>query len=183
MPHADPPAEGRRILTICNACRYCEGYCAVFPALEHCQDFGAEDLHYLANLCHNCAECYYACQYAPPHEFAVNVPQVLAEIRLDSYRHYARPQLLAGLFERSGRLALGILALALAVLLGMGVRLSEAETFYQVIPHGVMVVIFGIVSGLVLAALTASVRQISGLPGNVTWPVLERAARSILTLE
>src|SRR6516164_8987695 len=92
MPHADPPAEGRRILTICNACRYCEGYCAVFPALEHCQDFGAEDLHYLANLCHNCAECYYACQYAPPHEFAVNVPKVLAEIRAQSYRKYAWPR-------------------------------------------------------------------------------------------
>src|SRR6516164_921773 len=115
MPHADPPAEGRRILTICNACRYCEGYCAVFPALEHCQDFGAEDLHYLANLCHNCAECYYACQYAPPHEFAVNVPQVLAAIRRDSYRHYAWPQFLAGLFERSGHLALTVLALTLGL--------------------------------------------------------------------
>ena len=29
-----PFAEADRQLTICNACRYCEGYCAVFPALE-----------------------------------------------------------------------------------------------------------------------------------------------------
>jgi citrate/tricarballylate utilization protein len=193
VPHADPLAEGSRILTICNACRYCEGYCAVFPAMEHRQEFAAQDLYYLANLCHNCAECYYACQYAPPHEFAVNVPQVLAAIRRDSYRHYAWPQFLAGLFERSGRLALGILALTLglegflalafAVLFGMGLRLSAANTFYQVIPHAVMVIIFGTVSGLVLAALAASVRQVAGLPGKVTWPVLKRAARSILTLE
>ena len=28
----------------------------------------------LANLCHNCGACLHACQYAPPHEFAVNVP-------------------------------------------------------------------------------------------------------------
>jgi hypothetical protein len=24
-------AEGQRMASICNACRYCEGYCAVFP--------------------------------------------------------------------------------------------------------------------------------------------------------
>ena len=26
--------EAQRVLAICNACRYCEGYCAVFPALQ-----------------------------------------------------------------------------------------------------------------------------------------------------
>ena len=88
MPLNDSQAEGARILTICNACRYCEGYCAVFPAVEIRRDFTAADLDYLANLCHNCAECYYACQYAPPHEFAVNVPKALAEIRGQSYRRY-----------------------------------------------------------------------------------------------
>ena len=25
--------EVSRIMTICNACRYCEGFCAVFPAM------------------------------------------------------------------------------------------------------------------------------------------------------
>ena len=30
----DPVAEGERLMTICNACRYCEGYCAVWPAME-----------------------------------------------------------------------------------------------------------------------------------------------------
>ena len=39
------------------------------------------DIMYLANLCHNCGACLYACQYAPPHEFAVNVPRVLAQVR------------------------------------------------------------------------------------------------------
>src|SRR6266700_1086223 len=61
-----PASEGERILRICNACRYCEGYCAVFPAMERRQTFAEGDLNYLANLCHNCSECYYACQYAPP---------------------------------------------------------------------------------------------------------------------
>src|SRR5499433_2689043 len=79
-------------MVICNACRYCEGYCAVFPAMERRRNFGEADIHYLANLCHNCAECYYACQYAPPHEFAVNVPKVFAEIRARAYRKYAWPR-------------------------------------------------------------------------------------------
>ena len=66
--------EARRVMTICNACRYCEGFCAVFPAMELRLEFAAGDLIYLANLCHDCGACYHACQYAPPHEFAVNVP-------------------------------------------------------------------------------------------------------------
>jgi len=28
--------EARRQVSICNACRYCEGFCAVFPAID-CQ--------------------------------------------------------------------------------------------------------------------------------------------------
>src|SRR3569832_2469674 len=61
--------EGQRMMSICNACRYCEGYCAVFPALERRLRFDESDLNYLAILCHNCGACYSACQYAPPHEF------------------------------------------------------------------------------------------------------------------
>ena len=41
---------------------------------------------YLANLCFDCRDCYYACQYAPPHEFAVNVPKLMSELRADTYR-------------------------------------------------------------------------------------------------
>ena len=65
-------------MTVCNACRYCEQYCPVFPAMEERLTFAAADLNYLANLCHNCGECLYACQYAPPHEFGINVPRTLA---------------------------------------------------------------------------------------------------------
>ena len=91
MLATDNLREADRLMTICNACRYCEGYCAVFPAMERRLTFSEADMNYLANLCHNCAECYYACQYAPPHEFAVNVPQAFAEIRAQSYQTYAWP--------------------------------------------------------------------------------------------
>ena len=53
--------------------------------------FNAADVHYLANLCHNCGACLHACQYAPPHEFAVNVPQAMAKVRLQTYTDFAWP--------------------------------------------------------------------------------------------
>lgn len=78
--------EARRQLQICNACRYCEGYCAVFPAMTRRREFPDADIVQLANLCHGCRDCYHACQYAPPHEFAINVPQAMAGVRFESYR-------------------------------------------------------------------------------------------------
>src|SRR5437764_15407383 len=95
----DALAEGRRMMSICNACRYCEGYCAVFPALERRLEFTESDVHYLANLCHNCGSCLYACQYAPPHEFALNFPKVLAQVRRETYRKYAWPDAFASAFD------------------------------------------------------------------------------------
>jgi citrate/tricarballylate utilization protein len=88
MPIADLFEEARRQLNICNACRYCEGYCAVFPALERRNLLDGNDLTQLANLCHDCRACFDACMYAPPHEFGVNPPAVLAAVRRTSYDHY-----------------------------------------------------------------------------------------------
>ena len=89
----DPKAsqEVARVMQICNACRYCEGFCAVFPAMTRRRHFNEGDVGYLSNLCHNCGACYHACQYAPPHEFGVNVPQAFAAARNDSYAAYAWP--------------------------------------------------------------------------------------------
>ena len=84
--------EADRLMTICNACRYCEGLCAVFPAMEMRRTFAAGDLHYLANLCHQCGACSADCQYSPPHEFDVNVPRALAKLRNETYAVYAWPR-------------------------------------------------------------------------------------------
>ena len=54
--------EAQRCTTICNACRYCEGFCAVFPVMELRRKFTDQELKYCANLCHTCRGCYYACQ-------------------------------------------------------------------------------------------------------------------------
>ena len=50
--------EARRQLEICNACRYCEGFCAVFPAMMRNKMFADGDISHMANLCHNCRGCY-----------------------------------------------------------------------------------------------------------------------------
>ena len=156
--------HGQHILTVCNACRYCEQYCPVFPALEKRRTFGAADLTYLANLCHNCGECLYACQFAPPHEFGVNVPALLAEVRTRSYESQAWPSTLGRAFRRDGfRTGLTALALVFSVLLlatianGQAIASSDGSAdFYGVIPHGVMVATFGAVSIFVLIALAIS---------------------------
>ena len=83
--------EAQRQLNICNACRFCEGYCAVFPALERRVVLGADDITQLANLCHDCRACFHACMYAPPHEYAVNPPEILSQVRRASYDGYAHP--------------------------------------------------------------------------------------------
>jgi citrate/tricarballylate utilization protein len=148
--------EAQRVLAICNACRYCEGYCAVFPALERRLAFDESDVHYLANLCHNCGSCLYACQYAPPHEFQVNFPRLLAQVRKETYRKYAWPAFLGAAFERNGLLSAiatvaGIaLVFLLTALIADPARLvtaySDAQgSFYAVMPHGVMVTVFGLV--------------------------------------
>ena len=103
--------EADRLMTVCNSCRYCEGLCAVFPAMEMRRTFSDGDLNYLANLCHGCGACYTDCQFSPPHEYNVNVPQTLAIARAESYAAYAWPRAFAGMFARNG-LAISIVAAA-----------------------------------------------------------------------
>lgn len=149
---ADSAAEREiaRIMQICNACRYCEGFCAVFPAMTRRLEFGKADVHYLANLCHNCGACLHACQYAPPHEFMVNVPQAMAKARVETYSEFAWPQSFGRLYAHAGltiALALaGGLALFLvlaAALSGGLVRAIEGGNFYAIFPHNLLVALFG----------------------------------------
>ena len=166
----DPIAEGERLMTICNACRYCEGFCAVFPAIERRLNFTEADLNYLANLCHNCAECYYACQYAPPHEFAVNVPKVFAEIRGQSYQKYAWPG-----FLRVGACWAVAAGMVVAALLA-GTRSAAGADFYAVISHEAMIAAFGVVSAFIIVAQAAGFlrfwRESEGV--NELIPLLEK---------
>lgn len=137
-------AEARRQFEICNACRYCEGVCPVFPALERRTEFHEPDVLFLANLCHDCQTCYHVCPFTPPHSFAVNIPVLMSGIRQSTYRQYAWPSALAGMLERHrGATALAVsvgfaVALGAAMLTTGAAGLLSAQVgpgaFYRVIP-------------------------------------------------
>lgn len=162
-------AEADRLMTVCNSCRYCEGLCAVFPAMEMRRGFADGDLNYLANLCHGCGACYVDCQYAPPHEFNVNVPKILADVRGDSYQSYAWPRSLAPLFEKNGlHISLICASSVAAFMLGFvtwhdpralfAVR-SGPGAFYTLMPHNTMALLFGVVFVYSIVAIIMSARN------------------------
>lgn len=166
LPLTSGEGEVARILQICNACRYCEGFCAVFPAMTRRLEFGKADTHYLANLCHNCGACLHACQYAPPHEFAVNVPQAMAQVRMQTYHDYAWPPAMGALYRRAGLTVALALAGGLALFLVLAVAMSGsllheplAGNFYAIFPHNFLALVFGAVFLFVTAALAMGVRR------------------------
>jgi len=195
-----PETEVARQMQICNACRYCEGFCGVFPAMTRRLEFGKADIHFLANLCHNCGACLHACQYAPPHEFAVNVPQAMAQVRGQTYADYAWPPFLGQLYQRQGltlslALAAGLaLFLVLAVVLGgagVGALWNTAPgvNFYGIFPHNLLVGLFAPVFLFASLALALGVRRFwreitpatSGAP--LSTPAAAEATDAVLRLK
>jgi citrate/tricarballylate utilization protein len=139
---------------------YCDGLCPVFPALSGKHAYTPADLSYLANLCHNCRGCWYACQYAPPHPFAVNVPAALAGVRRQSYAEHVWPGWLGRAFRQPALGAAFLVFAAIAAMLAIlaakgsiaasfGVRPSPGS-FYAVVPWGLMA---GLASGSALWAV------------------------------
>lgn len=184
-------AEVSRQLQICNACRYCETFCAVFPAMTRRLEFKPADVHYLANLCHNCGACLHACQYAPPHEFAVNVPRAMAQVRQETYAGYAWPRAFGALYRRNGvTVALATAAgLALFLVLALALRGALfheplAGNFYAVFPHNLLVALFGAAFGFAVLALgVGALRFWRGQsPGPVTGAAAAEATRNALAL-
>lgn len=156
--------EASRQLTICNSCRYCEGLCAVYPALERRNVIGSSDISQLANLCHDCRACYSACMYTEPHEFAVNIPAVLAEVRVHDYRRYVWPSHEPRLFRGWLGVFSGILMATLIMLAATAASAGfsalveghpDAGSPYDLIPYPVLLVLFllpAVFSVVVMAA-------------------------------
>ena len=184
--------EVARQLQICNACRYCEGFCAVFPAMTRRLEFAAGDIAYLANLCHNCSACLYACQYAPPHEFAVALPQAMANVRARNYEHYAWPRALGKLYRHNGSVL--VLALVASVFILMALALTgEGGTspvrtpgdFYAVFSHATMAWMFGAVFALALGAMAVEAWRfwLDLAPGSASRAAVGEAVGNALTLK
>ncbi|KGF71287.1 tricarballylate utilization protein B [Hoeflea sp. BAL378] len=192
MHMIDNLKEAERLMTVCNSCRYCEGLCAVFPAMELRRDFADADLNYLANLCHGCGACYADCQFSPPHEFNVNVPQTLAKVRADSYRTYAWPKAFQPMFDRNGTAIAVVTAVSVAAfILGFAlwhdpaVLTSDSGQFYRLMPHNAMAGLFGAISLYALLAIVMGFRafwkdigagSVSAGSGLTLWQATKDAA-------
>lgn len=187
-------AEADRLMTVCNSCRYCEGLCAVFPAMEMRRAFSDGDLNYLANLCHNCGACYTDCQFSPPHEFMVNVPQTLAKVRVDSWSAYAWPAAFQPMFQRNG-LAIAVMTAVCVAAFFLGFAAwHDADAlfatdgrFYRLMPHTVMAGLFGFASLYALVAMVMGFRNFWRDTGSVELQSEDstsflQACRDILTM-
>ncbi len=161
--------EASRQFIICSACRYCEGYCAVFPAIERRLFYDKGYIDYIANLCHDCRDCYYACPYAPPHEFSINIPLLLSSIRLEGYARYTYPETISRIFFKrplTASLIITIISITamwlFAILIGDPSRIFQRHaytgSFYEILPHWAIVG-----GGLALLAYIAIVLIISSL--------------------
>jgi citrate/tricarballylate utilization protein len=148
----DLVAEASRQLSICNACRYCEGLCAVFPAVERRDLLGSGDVTQIANLCHDCRACFDACMYASPHEFKLDLPVALSAVRVADYRRLVWPHRVPGLLRGRIGLLIGVVVsslvfLATALIDSGPARLlaagpgSDAQSPYELISYPVLLVL------------------------------------------
>ena len=192
LGNARADQEVARIMQICNACRYCEGFCAVFPAMTRRIEFNTADVHYLANLCHNCGACLHACQYAPPHDFAVNVPLAMAKVRQETYIDYAWPHAMGRLYKQNGiTLALASSISLIAFLLftlalnGAIFMAPNGGNFYGIFSHNTLALMFGAVFLFAIFAIGIGVtrfwHQIS--PGAISGVAAAEATHDVLTLK
>jgi citrate/tricarballylate utilization protein len=176
-------SETKRQLDICNACRYCEGYCPVWPALTLRTELASGDITHLANLCHDCRECFTACMYTAPHEFDLNPPQLFTRVREETYRTYVWPRTVPVWLRgrRGSALAFATTAAVLG-LLSVLTSASATETAptsgspYGVLPHLLLVVLVGVPSlwtvGVLGAAVARYWHDTHGRLGDLTRPRL-----------
>ena len=187
-----PESEANRMLQICNACRYCEGFCAVFPAMTRRIEFTPSVVNYLANLCHNCGACLHACQYAPPHEFGVNIPRVMAQVRKETYITYAWPKSFGALYKSNGISVSIAVSLSITFFLLLSALLNDSlflgpldGNFYAVFSHNTMAVMFGVVFVFSLLAIAIGIvdfwKSISA--GVISTSAAVEATHDALTLK
>ncbi|WP_374254181.1 tricarballylate utilization 4Fe-4S protein TcuB [Acinetobacter brisouii] len=185
----------KQALQICNACRYCESFCAVFPAMTKRLEFNQADIHYMANLCHNCGACLHACQYAPPHEFGVNIPQAMAQVRLETYQKFATPHAFGKLYQKAGITIVSLLVVAFIAFMLLASTLQGNDlfghyqgNFYAIFPHNFLAVIFGSVFVAAFILLYFGMRKFWNqtsevVAGGVEQPDILQATKNILTLK
>lgn len=188
--------DAKRQLDVCNACRYCEGFCAVFPALERGSSLlDGDRISQLANLCHDCRACFDACMYSPPHEFEVNVPAVLSALRVEDYGRYLWPRRVPRVMRGwLGVFSTAIVAVAVVLIValihvgpsGLIAGHEGAAGPYDLIPYPALLVLILLPALYALAVLAHAGRTYLRSTGSsvrpVSWPAAAGAVWSALTL-
>ncbi len=154
---SDRYEEADRLMTVCNSCRYCEGLCAVFPAMEMRRAFSGPATSTISPTS--------ATPAAPATPTAssrrrtnstINVPKTLGgRACAESYAAYAWPRAFSGAVRAQRASSISIVA-ALSVA-RLHPRASLASTtsskllsastpapgaFYKLMPHNVMAALF-----------------------------------------
>lgn len=187
--------EATRQMDICNACRYCEGLCAVFPALERRTVLGRGDISQLANLCHDCRACFDACMYGPPHQFEIDLPKALSAVRVADYQRYVWPSRVPrALAGWSGVFVGAVVSAAVVVLTGVAhtgwsglvSHHAAAASPYRVIPYWALLTMM-LAAGLYSVVVTAVAarrywREVGGGLGRAGTGAILRAAWQAATL-
>ena len=178
-------------MKICNACRYCEGFCPVWDVMEYRREFAKGDIEYMANLCHDCGQCFDSCPFTPPNEFSVDIPSILSEVRAHTYEEYTSPSIAAPLLDKRVRFSLLLLGLSFLGLLttyfltGNPARIlgsyTEKGSFYEILPNifldaaGTMLAMFAILTWLVsgLRFINTSKNRERIRPGDLVSAIYE----------
>lgn len=133
--------------------------------------------------------------FAAPHEFAINIPQILAEARVATYERYSWPRIFARAFRGAlGTFAtvLGAIAIVAALVFatagreGMFGVHTGPGAFYRVVPFlglvvpALAVTLYGLV--VVAAGMLEFAKDIRTGPGAFGWRALRTATVQALTL-
>ncbi len=140
--------EARRQVEICNACRYCEGYCAVFPAMYAAARSSPTATSRSSPTSATTAAAATTPASTPqPHEFALNLPRALAEVRarkLGALRlaRRARRRRSSGAASALGRGAGRWAWRSCSWRIARASPAGGGAGFYAYLSHGAMVAIF-----------------------------------------
>jgi len=159
--------------------------------MELRRTFKESDILYLSNLCFDCRACYYACQFAPPHQFAVNIPEIFSQIRTETYQDYSWPRVLARIVKSSAKASIIITAVCVVIVIALvllaqgpavlfGTHVGEGA-FFRVVPFVAMVLPAAAISLFVLGVFTAGSlrfwRDTSAAPGDLMdWAAFKKAS-------
>ena len=134
----------------------------MWPALELRTALTDGDISHLANLCHDCRDCFSSCMYTAPHEFDLNPPELFSQVRAKTYREYAYPPQ-AWVLGRwpsllGGYLGLVIVLIVLGRVLGSDSQ-ARAGSIYRLMPYSaILVVVLVPVAWSILAVTIGAAR-------------------------